>query len=105
MAAAPPANGSSRSATITEEAAFGMWPNPNRGEQLYLTLDHVNEAVTTATVDIFDLVGQKVTSRTIAVSGSTVNTVIDLDGSLSSGIYVVNLTAGEHTFTQRLVIQ
>ena len=105
MAAAPPANGSSRSATIIEEAALHLWPNPNRGEQLYLTLDHVNEAVTTATVDIFDLVGQKVTSRTIAVSGSTVNTVIDLDGSLSSGIYVVNLTAGEHTFTQRLVIQ
>jgi hypothetical protein len=31
--------------------------------------------------------------------------VIDLDGSLSGGIYVVNLTAGEQTFTQRLVIQ
>jgi hypothetical protein len=61
--------------------------------------------VTTATVDIFDLVGKKVNSRIIPVNGTTLNTVIDLDGSLSGGIYVVNLTAGEQTFTQRLVIQ
>jgi hypothetical protein len=61
--------------------------------------------VTTATVDIFDLVGKKVSSRTIAVNGTTLNAVIDMDGSLSNGIYLVNLTAGERTFTQRLVIQ
>ena len=82
-----------------------MWPNPNRGEQLFITIDRLDTEVTTATVDIFDLVGKKVSSRTIAVNGTTLNTVIDLDGTLSGGIYVVNLTAGEQTFTQRLVNQ
>ncbi|MBK9287687.1 MAG: T9SS type A sorting domain-containing protein [Flavobacteriales bacterium] len=82
-----------------------MWPNPNRGDQLYLTIDQLNADVTTATVDIFDLYGKKVTSRTIAINGSTLNTVINLDGSIASGMYLVNLTAGEQTFVQRLVIQ
>ncbi|MBL0037186.1 MAG: T9SS type A sorting domain-containing protein [Flavobacteriales bacterium] len=82
-----------------------MWPNPNRGDQLYLTIDQLNADVTTATVDIFDLYGKKVTSRTIAINGSTLNTVINLDGTIASGMYLVNLTAGEQTFVQRLVIQ
>jgi hypothetical protein len=86
-------------------STLSMWPNPNRGEQLFITIDRLDTEVTTATVDIFDLVGKKVNSRIIPVNGTTLNTVIDLDGSLSGGIYVVNLTAGEQTFTQRLVIQ
>jgi hypothetical protein len=86
-------------------AVMSMWPNPNRGEQLYITIDQLNADVTTATVDIFDLVGRKVTSRTIAVNGSTVNTSISLEGGFGSGMYLVNVTAGEQTFTQRLVIQ
>ncbi|MBL0035348.1 MAG: hypothetical protein IPP26_06160 [Flavobacteriales bacterium] len=55
-------------------ATLSMWPNPNRGDQLYLTIDQLNADVTTATVDIFDLYGKKVTSRTIAINGSTLNT-------------------------------
>ena len=86
-------------------ATLSMWPNPNRGDQLYLTIDQLNADVTTATVDIFDLYGKKVTSRTIAINGSTLNTVINLDGTIASGMYLVNLTAGEQTFVQRLVIQ
>ncbi len=86
-------------------ATLSMWPNPNRGDQLYLTIDQLNADVTTATVDIFDLYGKKVTSRTIAINGSTLNTVINLDGTIASGMYLVNLTAGEQTFIQRLVIQ
>ena len=86
-------------------ATLSMWPNPNRGDQLYLTIDQLNADVTTATVDIFDLYGKKVTSRTIAVNGSTLNTVIALDASMANGMYVVNVSAGEQTFIQRLVIQ
>ena len=61
--------------------------------------------MTTATVDIFDLVGRKVTSRTIPVNGSNLNTSIALDGGFGAGLYLVNVTAGDQTFTQRLVIQ
>lgn len=45
-------------------ATLSMWPNPDRRDQLYLTIDQLNADVTTATVDIFDLYRKKVTSRT-----------------------------------------
>ena len=87
------------------EAVLTLWPNPNNGEQLYVSIDALNADVTTATVDIFDMVGHKVTTRTIAVNGTTLNTVIALDASMANGMYMVNVTAGDQSFIQRLVIQ
>ena len=43
--------------------------------------------------------------RTIAVQDGYINTAMDLKGSLSSGICMVNITVGEKTYTERLVIQ
>ncbi len=86
-------------------SVLNLWPNPNNGEQLYVTIDGLQNEVTTATVDIFDMVGHKVTTRTIAVNGTTLNTVIALDASMANGMYLVNVTAGDQTFVQRLVIQ
>ncbi|MBK8614048.1 MAG: T9SS type A sorting domain-containing protein [Flavobacteriales bacterium] len=87
------------------EAVLTLWPNPNNGEQLYVTIDGLQNEVTTATVDIFDMVGHKVATHTIAVNSTTLNTVIALDASMANGMYVVNVTAGEESFMQRLVIQ
>ncbi|MBK9764029.1 MAG: T9SS type A sorting domain-containing protein [Flavobacteriales bacterium] len=33
------------------------------------------------------------------------NTTIDLNGDLAGGMYMVHITAGDKTFTERLVIQ
>ena len=33
------------------------------------------------------------------------NTVVDLDGQLAAGMYVVSITAGDKLFTERLVIE
>ncbi|MBP8876994.1 MAG: T9SS type A sorting domain-containing protein [Flavobacteriales bacterium] len=33
------------------------------------------------------------------------NTVLDLNGEIASGLYMVNITAGDKTYTERLVIQ
>ncbi|MEO8588003.1 MAG: T9SS type A sorting domain-containing protein, partial [Flavobacteriales bacterium] len=90
-----------------------MYPNPNRGDQLYLSFDVVEEGVITMSVDIYDLFGKRVISRSIAVQGSSsrdggngfVNTVLDLNGTLTSGMYLVNITAGDVLYTERLVIQ
>jgi hypothetical protein len=34
-----------------------------------------------------------------------VNTILDLNGELAAGMYLVNITAGETLYTERLVIQ
>ena len=84
---------------------LSMYPNPNRGDQLYLSLDAVEEGVRTVSVDIFDLTGQRVSARTIAVADGLINTVLDLDSDMANGMYLVNITAGDQHFTERLVIQ
>ena len=61
--------------------------------------------VNTVSVDIYDLSGKRVTARTIAVQDGYLNTALDLNGDLAGGMYMVNITAGDKTYTERLVIQ
>jgi len=82
-----------------------MYPNPNRGDLVTIALSEVAADVNTVSVDIYDLRGQRVTARTIAVQDGYLNTVIDLQGDLAGGMYMVNITAGDKTYTERLVIQ
>ncbi|MBK9764025.1 MAG: T9SS type A sorting domain-containing protein [Flavobacteriales bacterium] len=85
--------------------ALTMYPNPNRGDLVTIALSEVAADVNTVSVDIYDLRGQRVTARTIAVQDGYLNTVIDLQGDLAGGMYMVNITAGDKTYTERLVIQ
>ncbi|MBK7384563.1 MAG: T9SS type A sorting domain-containing protein [Flavobacteriales bacterium] len=86
-------------------AAMHMYPNPNRGDQLFLSLDAIEEGVNTVSVDIYDTFGKRVTARTIAVQDGFINTVLELNGELATGLYMVNITAGGAVYTERLVIQ
>jgi hypothetical protein len=88
----------------TESGTLNLWPNPNRGDQLYVELTEVEKGVTEVTVDLHDAFGKLAMSRTIAADGPF-NTVIDLDGSLANGLYMVTVIAGEKTYTQRLIIE
>ena len=84
---------------------MAMYPNPNRGDQLRLSLSSVEQGVETISVDIYDAQGVRVASRRIAVQDGFVNTDLELNGALSNGLYMVNVTAGGYTTTERLVIQ
>jgi hypothetical protein len=39
------------------------------------------------------------------VAEGFLNTALDLNGEVASGLYLVNITAGERTYNERLVIQ
>ena len=82
-----------------------LYPNPNRGDQLFIDLHEIDQTVTTVSVDIYDAFGRRVMARTIPAQDGFLNTILDLDGQMSAGVYVVNITAGEASFTERLVIQ
>jgi len=99
-----PVNGGNEN-MVTQNGDLRMYPNPNRGDQLYLSLDAVDESVLTVSVDIFDLFGKRVSARTIPVQDGFVNTVLELNGDMANGMYMVNITAGEQRYTERLVIQ
>ncbi len=87
----------------TGDAKLAMFPNPNRGDLLTLSLSAVEEGVNTVSVDIFDLTGAVVSSRTIAVNDGMVYQVLELN-EMASGLYMVNITAGAQHYTERLVI-
>jgi hypothetical protein len=99
-------SGNQNFASETAAAAeLRMFPNPNRGDLLNVSLSAVEEGVNTVNVDIFDLFGKRVSARTIAVNDGMINTVLDLNGEFAAGMYLVNITAGETVYTERLVIQ
>jgi hypothetical protein len=85
-------------------ANVAMFPNPNRGDQLWLNIDGIAANVTTVSVDFFDLAGHRAVARVIPTQGDQLQTVVDLNGSLAAGVYIVHIVAGEKVFTERLVI-
>ena len=80
-----------------------LFPNPNNGQQLTVSLTKVEEGVETVSVDIFDLSGARVSAQVIAVNDGMVYQVVDVAG-LADGLYMVNITAGAQHYTERLVI-
>ena len=98
-----PPSASSQRDVVQEISQLLIYPNPNRGEQLFLTLDEV--ATDLVTVDMFDMFGKRVVSNMIPSQGGMLHTVVELNNTLASGLYTVVLTAGEQTYTERLVIE
>ena len=98
-------NGGAISMVAEGNPTFTMYPNPNRGDQLFLNIGGVSNDVGTVDVDIFDMTGKRVVARTLAVQDGFVNTNVELGNHLSGGLYIVNVTAGTKTYTERLVIQ
>ena len=87
------------------EAELLLFPNPNNGQQVQVSLSEVSAGVDRVNIDITDAFGKLVATRTLAVNARMVNTVLELNGELAGGLYVVNVHAGAYTYTRRLVIQ
>ncbi|HMQ77673.1 MAG TPA: T9SS type A sorting domain-containing protein [Flavobacteriales bacterium] len=85
-------------------SGFSLYPNPNRGDQVVLNITDLPESEVLVTVDIVDVFGKRVMSMTEGAQNGSLNLVLALDNSLVSGMYTVQVTAGEQTFTERLVI-
>ena len=97
--------GGQQNVALDGGSALNMWPNPNNGEVLNMSLQIADPFISTVSMDIFDLSGKRMVARTVAIQDGTLNTTIDLNGDLAVGMYMVKVTAGEEVFTQRVVIQ
>jgi len=82
-----------------------LWPNPNRGDQFNLRITDLESTNNEATLEVVNMFGERVITKTLVVSDGLISTTVDLDRTLASGLYLVNLTAGGKTTTKRLVIQ
>ncbi|MCW5900583.1 MAG: T9SS type A sorting domain-containing protein [Flavobacteriales bacterium] len=83
---------------------LALWPNPNNGQQVWITLDELAAEVGAVAVDLYDLSGQRVMAREIATQGGHLYTNFDL-GGIAAGTYLVSIIAGEQQHVKRLVVQ
>ncbi|MBK8228949.1 MAG: T9SS type A sorting domain-containing protein [Flavobacteriales bacterium] len=89
-----------------EAGRMTMFPNPNRGDQLFVNIEGIDATLQTVSVDIYDAFGKRVSARTIAVNGDGfLNATMQLNGELAAGLYTVSIAAGEQLFNERLVVQ
>ena len=84
---------------------FAMYPNPNDGSRLFLQMGNIAEDVHTVSVDIYDAMGKRVSAHVMPVTDGALNNVIELDRSITDGLYFVTITSGKDVRTERLVIQ
>jgi len=86
------------------QGSLTLYPNPNRGDQLFVTISSLAPDVDRVTMDLFDLTGKRIASRTLAAQDGLLNAAIDLQGGLDDGLYLVQFKAGTSIWNQRLVI-
>ncbi|MCB0786940.1 MAG: 5'-nucleotidase C-terminal domain-containing protein, partial [Flavobacteriales bacterium] len=98
-----PAAASLRIAEATNPAVM-FWPNPNGGDVLHLQIDGLDESSTMATLDILDLTGKLVLSKAVPATAGGVRTSIELNGLVSKGMYLMRISTGDRTITERLMI-
>ncbi|MEO8067362.1 MAG: T9SS type A sorting domain-containing protein [Flavobacteriales bacterium] len=87
------------------EPEMNMYPNPNRDEVLYLVIEGLDEATSTADVVVFDALGSMAISQQVSVGGGTMNHALDLGSEMGAGLYMVQVRAEGRVFTQRLMRQ
>ncbi|QQR87273.1 MAG: proprotein convertase P-domain-containing protein [Flavobacteriales bacterium] len=91
-----------------EETTNGMqlWPNPVLDGSVDIELDGIASEVHDVRIVVLDLYGKVVLDRVVLTEGANeLRTSLQLGSDVASGVYVVNVTAGEQTFNQRLVVE
>ncbi|MBL7964709.1 MAG: T9SS type A sorting domain-containing protein [Flavobacteriales bacterium] len=82
-----------------------LWPNPVSDGQVNLRILGLTDREQQINVDVFDLYGKRVLVKHFENSGELFNTVLDLGRDIAAGMYQVNITVNDHTYTERLSVQ
>lgn len=93
-------------ARMAAPLTVSMYPNPNRGDLLWLSFQAGEaNAVQAATLDIFEMTGKHVYREVLHAQDGNYNDVVSLNGVLARGMYLVTVQMGSERITERLVIQ
>jgi Secretion system C-terminal sorting domain len=86
----------------TTSSTVMVYPNPNRGDMINLSLENITDEV--VTVDVIDMFGRVVFAQQYTIEGA-LNTVITFDNQLSSGMYLLNVQTSAGLITERIMVQ
>ena len=81
-----------------------LWPNPVRDGRVNLRIDGLADAEQNITVDVFDVFGKRVFTQEYGNSGELFNTVLVLNSDIATGLYMVNITVNDRTYTKRVSV-
>jgi hypothetical protein len=91
-----------KSMSVSYDNAMVLYPNPNRGDMFTIQAGElVNEQVF---VRIMDMMGKEVYSHGYSVDG-VLNAAIQMDRTLSAGVYMIELTDGSNRQVQRMIVE
>ncbi len=79
---------------MAEDAHLFVWPNPNDGSTMHVSLTDFDATMNVVTMDVTDVFGKPVSSRTLPVQDGRLNTVVNFEQELAAGLYLVHLQAG-----------
>jgi len=82
-----------------------LYPNPNRGEVVYMNLNNDFQETTNGKVVITDIYGKDIYTKNIIVNAGLHQEILELQGSMAQGVYLVNVLVDGRMITERLVIQ
>ena len=89
---------------VPVEMEISLYPNPNRGDQLYVTISGVRSDEGNGVLEVRDALGRQMTSRIVYLTDGQASVVLDLS-ALADGMHAVSIIAGGRSKTSRLVIQ
>ena len=102
----PPSDGTvDMKVVTTTEINATLYPNPNDGEQLAISLSDLPDENQVILVEIFDYTGKVVFTEQLVNKGADANFIVDFDNGLSHGLYFVNLQVNEARFVEKLLIK
>ena len=87
------------------DPAMTIWPNPNEGMSITLSLSDLDPRVEQAGITLFDAFGKLVHHEVIALAAGKARAELNLEKTLTAGIYLVSVTTGDEQRTERLVVQ
>ncbi|HEY0976237.1 MAG TPA: T9SS type A sorting domain-containing protein, partial [Flavobacteriales bacterium] len=85
--------------------ALSLYPNPNRTGIVNVSIVGASDTDGSIGIDIVDALGRVVHQERLSASGDDLTHVMDLQGRLGAGLYLVNITMNDQRYTQRLVLE
>ena len=88
---------------VVPEGEFQVWPNPNNGDHLSISLTGVDRDVEQADVVLYDATGRMVHHADLSMADGAMVTQLEL-GNIGTGVYALRVTAGGKTYESRVVV-
>ncbi|MBL0042945.1 MAG: T9SS type A sorting domain-containing protein [Flavobacteriales bacterium] len=90
--------------TLMMNDAMTIFPNPTRDGNATVVLNGLSDMDHAISVEVYDMFGKRVISQQQNTSGVRFSTLLELDRTNASGIYLVNVTVDGVMTTQRLSV-